>query len=78
MVSLRDHQLSPRTFSKFKANPGVSIPVVNAESGSTDIAPGSKNTGVVTIHASQGRQPQIYQLHFGNSQGGPIAVEAVL
>ena len=78
MESLRDHQLSPRTFGKFKTNPGVSIPVVNAESGSTDIAPGSKSTGVVTIRASQGSQPQLYQLHFGNSQSGPIAVEAVL
>ena len=78
MESLRDHQLSPRTFGKFKTNPGVSIPVVNAESGSTDIAPGTKSTGVVTIRASQGSQPQLYQLHFGNSQSGPIAVEAVL
>jgi hypothetical protein len=78
MESLRDHQLSPRTFGKFKADPGVNVPVVNAEFGSTDIAPGSKSTGVVTIHASQGSQPQLYQLNFGNGQGGPIAVEAVL
>jgi hypothetical protein len=78
MMSLRDHQLSPRTFSKFKPNPGVSIPVVNAEPGATDIVPGSKSTGVVTIHFSQGSQPQLYQLHFGNSQSGPVAVEAVL
>jgi hypothetical protein len=78
MDSLRDHQLSPRTFGKFKADPGVNVPVVNAEFGSADIAPGSKSTGVVTIRASQGSQPQLYQLHFGNSQSGPIAVEAVL
>jgi len=78
LTNLRDQQLSPRTFAKFKAMPGVSIPVVNAESGSADIAPGSKSTGVVTVHASQGSQPQLYQLHFGNSQSGPIAVEAVL
>ena len=78
MESLRDHQLSPRTFGKFKTNPGVSIPVVNAESGSTDIAPGSKSTGVVTIRASQGSQPQLYQLDFGNSQGGSVTAEAVL
>jgi hypothetical protein len=78
MESLRDHQLSPRTFGKFKADPGVNVPVVNAEFGSTDIAPGSKSTGVVTIRASQGSQPQLYQFHFGNSQSGPIAVEAVL
>jgi len=76
MESLRE--LSPRTFGKFKADPGVNVPVVNAEFGSTDIAPGSKSTGVVTIHASQGSQPQLYQLNFGNGQGGPIAVEAVL
>ena len=78
MDSLRDHQLSPRTFGKFKADSGVNVPVVNAEFGSTNIAPGSKSTGVVTIRASQGSQPQLYQLHFGNSQSGPIAVEAVL
>jgi len=79
MVSLRDHQLSLRTFSKFKANPGVSIPVVNADPPvATNVAPGGKSTGVITIHVSQGSQPQLYQLHFGSSQSGPIAVEAVL
>jgi len=79
MESLRDHQLSPRTFGKFKANPGVSIPVVNADPPvATDVAPGGKSIGVITIHVSQGTHPQIYQLHFGNSQSGPIAVEAVL
>jgi hypothetical protein len=79
MMSLRDHQLSPRTFGKFKATPGASIPVVNADPPITpDVAPGGKSTGVVTIHVSQGSQPQLYQLHFGSSQSGPIAVEAVL
>ena len=79
MVSLRDHQLSPRTFGKFKANPGVSIPVVNADPPvAVDVAPGGKSTAVITIRASQRSQPQLYQLHFGNSQSGPIAVEAVL
>jgi hypothetical protein len=79
MLSLRDHQLSPRTFGKFKATPGASIPVVNADPPITsDVAPGGRSTGVVTIHASQGSQPQLYQLNFGNGQGGPIAVEVVL
>jgi hypothetical protein len=44
----------------------------------TDVAPGEKSTGVVTIRVSPGSQPQLYQLHFGNCQSGPIAVEAVL
>ena len=79
MVSLCDHQLSLRTFGKFKADPGVSIPVVNADPPvAADVAPGGKSTGVIAIHISQGSHPQLYQLHFGNSQSGPIAVEAVL
>ena len=79
IVSLRDRQISPQTFANFKANPGPSIPVVIADPPvATDVAPGGKSTGVVTIRVSQGSQPQLYQLHFGNSQSGPIAVEAVL
>jgi hypothetical protein len=78
IVSLRDRQLSPQTFAAFKAKQGTSVPVVSAEAAPTDIAPGQKSTGVVTIRGSQGNPPQLYQLHFGNSQGGPVTAEAVL
>ena len=79
IVSLRNRQISPQTFAAFKTTLGLSIPVVIADPPvATDVAPGGKSTGVVTIHVSQGSQPQLYQLHFGNSQSGPIAVEAVL
>jgi hypothetical protein len=78
IVSLRDRQLSPQTFAAFKAKQGTSVPVVSAEAAPTDIAPGQKSTGVVTIRGSQGNSPQLYQLHFGNSQGGPVTAEAVL
>jgi hypothetical protein len=79
LVSLRNRQISPQTFAAFKTTLGLSIPVVIADPPvATDVAPGGKSTGVVTIHVSQGSQPQLYQLHFGNSQSGPIAVEAVL
>jgi hypothetical protein len=78
-VSLRNRQISPQTFAAFKTKLGSSIPVVSADPlVATDVAPGGKSTGVVTIRVSPGSQPQFYQLHFGNSQGGPIAVEAVL
>jgi hypothetical protein len=78
LVALRNHQLSPHTCAAFKAKPGESIPVINAGSVSTDIPPGQKSTGVVTIRVSQGNQPQLYQLDFGNSQGGSVTAEAVL
>ena len=78
IVSLRDRQLSPQTFAAFKAKQGTSVSVVSAEAAPTDIAPGQKSTGVVTIRGSQGNPPQLYQLHFGNSQGGPVTAEAVL
>jgi Conjugal transfer protein len=76
--ALRNHQLSSHTCAAFKAKPGESIPVINAGSVSTDIPPGQKSTGVVIIRVSQGDQPQLYQLHFGNSQGGSVTAEAVL
>jgi conjugative transfer protein CagX len=78
LVALRNHQLSPHTSSAFKAKPGESIPVINAGSVSTDIPPGQKSTGVVTIRGSKGNQPQLYRLHFGNSQGGVVTADAVL
>jgi hypothetical protein len=78
LVALRDHQLSPRTCAAFKAKSGENIPVINAGSVPIDILPGQKCTGVVTIRVSQGDQPQLYQLHFGDSQSGSVTAEAVL
>jgi hypothetical protein len=79
IVSLRNRQISPQTFAAFKTTLGPIIPVIIADPPvATDVAPGGKSTGVITIHVSQGSQPQLYQLRFGNSQSGPIAVEAVL
>jgi hypothetical protein len=79
IVSLRNRQISPQTFAAFKTTLGPSIPVVSSDPPvATDVAPGGKSTGVVTIRVSQGNQPQLYQLHFGNSQTGPVTAEAVL
>ena len=78
-MSLRNRQISPQTFAAFKATLGPSIPVVIADPPvATDVAPGGTSTGVVTIRVSPGSQSQLYQLHFGSSQSGAIAVEAVL
>jgi Conjugal transfer protein len=78
LVALLNHQLSSHTCAAFKAKPGGSIPVINASSMSSDIPPGQKSTGVVTIRVSKGDQPQLYRLHFGNSQSGSVTAEAVL
>jgi len=79
IVSLRNRQISPQTFAAFKTTLGPSIPVVSADPlVATDVAPGAKSSGVITIRVSPGSQPQLYQLHFGNSQTGPVAAEAVL
>jgi hypothetical protein len=79
IVSLRNRQISPQTFAAFKTKLGPSIPVVIADPPvPIDVAPGGTSTGVVTIRVSPGSQPQLYQLHFGNSPSGHIVVEAVL
>ncbi len=78
LVSLRNHQLSPETLASFKAKPGISITLVQAESASKDLGPGEKTTGVVSIASSSGNQPQIYQLNFGNDQNAPLTVAVVL
>ncbi len=78
LVGLRNHQLSPETFASFKAKPGTSITVVQAESASKDLAPGRKTTGVVSIGSSSGNSPQIYKLNFGNDQNAPLSVVVVL
>jgi hypothetical protein len=78
ILSLRDHQLSDQTFSSFKAKPGSTIPVATSESQDTDLAPGRKTIGVISIRGPQSNLPQIYQLHFGNDQSHPVTAEAVL
>ena len=52
--------------------------VMQAESGTRDLAPGEKTTGVISIESSAGNPPQIYQLNFGADQNGPLKVEVVL
>jgi hypothetical protein len=78
LVSLRDHQLAPQTFAAFKAKPGSSLAVVQAETAHRDLSPGEKTTGVISIQSSAGNAPQIYQLSFGADQSGDLKVEAVL
>jgi hypothetical protein len=66
------------TFAAFKARNVSGIPVTQAETGTRDLAPGEKTTGVISIESSTGNLPQIYQLNFGADQNGPLKVEVVL
>ena len=76
LVSLRNHQITSRTFTSFKATQVSGLPVMQAESGVRDLAPGEKTTGVISIGISTGNPPQIYQLNFGADQDGPLKVES--
>src|SRR5580658_5552930 len=78
LVSLKNHQITSRTFAAFKVKQGSSLPVVQAESVTRDLAPGEKTTGVISIGSSPATVPQIYQLNFGADQSGSLKVEAVL
>ncbi|MHB1702570.1 MAG: hypothetical protein ACYCSN_21050, partial [Acidobacteriaceae bacterium] len=78
LVSLRNHQITSQTLAVFKARQVSGIPVTQAETGTHDLAPGEKTTGVISIESSTGNPPQIYQLNFGADQNGPLTVEAVL
>jgi hypothetical protein len=78
LLSLRNHQLSTQTFDAFKAKPGSTFTVVQAESLGHDLAPGQKTTGVLSIGSSEGNPPQLFQLNFGSERGMPLTVEAVL
>jgi len=78
LAALRNHQFSAHACAAVKVKPGESIPVINAGSASTDIPPGQKSTGVVTIRVPRGDQPRLYELNFGNSQGSSVIAEAVL
>ncbi len=78
IVALRNHQLSPETFASFKAKPGSSLVVMQAESATKDLAPGQKTTGVISIRSGAGSSPQLYQLNFGTDQNVPLTIAAVL
>ena len=78
LISLRNHQLSVKTFESFRAKPGSSLTIVQAETTAKDLAPGQKITGIVSVHSAEGNPPQLYQLTFGADHGQLIAVGAVL
>ena len=78
LVSLKDHQISPQTFASFKAKPGTSLPVLEGDAMTRDLAPGEKTTGVISVGCGAGNAPQLFQLNFGADQGGPLLVQAVL
>lgn len=78
LPSLKDHQISSKTFASFKAKPGSSLPVLHGEATTLDLAPGEKTTGVVSVGHDAGNPPQIFQLNFGTDQTGPLKVQAVL
>ncbi len=78
LVSLRDRQLTARTFSQFKAKQGSALGVLEGESTVRDLAPGQKTTGVVSVEIPLNDPPRIYQFDFGVDQDGPVRAEAVL
>ncbi|MGA2653841.1 MAG: TrbG/VirB9 family P-type conjugative transfer protein [Terracidiphilus sp.] len=78
LPGLRNHQITSRTFTAFKAKQGGDLTVMQGESIAHDLAPGEKTTGVISIGIPTGNPPQIYQLSFGSDQNGPLKVEAVL
>ena len=75
LLSLKNHQISSRALAAFKVKQGSSLPVVQAESVTGDLAPEEKTTGVVSIGSSPATEPQIYQLSFGADQNGSLKVE---
>ena len=77
LLSLRNHQLSAQTFGAFKAKAGSSLGIVQAETAATDLAPGQRTTGIVSVRNAEGNPPQLFQLTFGTVQGQPITAEAV-
>lgn len=78
LLSLKGHQISTQTFASFKTKPGSTLPILEGQSITRDLAPGEKTTGVVGVGHGTGNPPQIFQLNFGNDQRGPLTVEAVL
>ena len=77
LLSLRNHQLSAQTFGAFKAKPGSSLTIVQAETATTNLAPGQRTTGIVSVRSAEGNPPQFFQFSFGTVQGQPITAEAV-
>lgn len=77
LVSLRDHQLAPKTFSAFKAKQSKSVPVLRAECASCDLAPGEKTAGVISFQRPAGDAPALYEFTFGRYPSGTLHVEAV-
>jgi hypothetical protein len=77
LVSLRDHQLAPKTFSAFKTKQSASVPVLRAECASPDLAPGEKVVGVISLRSPSADAPALYEFSFGRDQDGPLRVEAV-
>jgi len=78
LLSLRDHQISSQTLASFKAKARTTLPVLQGESMTRDLAPGEKTTGVISFEHGAGNPPQIYQLNFGTDQNGPLVIQAVL
>src|SRR5580692_8080084 len=72
LLSLRNHQITSRAFTAFKAKQVSDLTVMQADSGTRDLAPGEKTTGVISIGTSSGNPPQIFQLNFGADQNGPL------
>lgn len=77
LLSLKNHQITSRTFKSFKANHAPEVEAMQPESGARDLAPGQKTMGVISI-GTAGNSPQIYQLRFGADQSGQLRVEVVL
>ena len=77
LLTLRNHQLSGQTFGAFKAKLGSSLTIEQAETAATDLAPGRRTIGIVSVRNAEGNPPQLFQLSFGIVQGQPITVEAV-
>jgi hypothetical protein len=78
LAGLRNHQITSQTFAAFKARQVSGIPVTQAETVTSDLAPGEETRGVISIGSSPATEPQIYQLNFGADQNGPLKVEVVL
>ena len=77
LVSLRDHQLAPKTFSAFKAKQNANVHVLRAGCMNRNLAPGQETTGVISFRSPAGSAPALYQFSFGADQSGPLRVEAV-
>jgi hypothetical protein len=78
VLSLRDHQISGKTFASFKAALGEPISLSGAQTKFQDVPPGQRSSGVISFHCTPNDRPQLYQLRFGSSQSGPITAETVL